>query len=165
MRRGRSFLSPVPWLLSLFLSLFLSPVSCPLSPAFATMRQEVYVTGTVQSFGGYIFTEAVEFNAAEPGQRVVGSIVVDGLYNGEYPWVMRVYTDNLHFAGIAGAVERPIATGLISADGRFAIPLQIQSPAFGPEEWRRIPDLNEPGYQPYQPASTPDEKASTQTAS
>ena len=29
----------------------------------------------------------------KPGQQEIGKIVVDGLYNGEYPWIMRAYTD------------------------------------------------------------------------
>ncbi len=131
------------------------------APAWATTRQEVYVTATVPSFGGYTFTEAIEFTAAEPGTVEIGRITVEGLYNGEYPWILRVYTDNLHFAGVAGAVERPNPAGLISKDGRFQIPLEIQSPVFGPDEWRRIPDLNEAGYRPYSPPPLPEEPQHT----
>lgn len=125
------------------------------SAAFATVRQEVYVTGHVQSFGGYTCSEAVTFDIAEPGEQETGRIVVEGLYNGEYPWIMRVYTDNLHFAGVGGALRSPSPAGLVSADGAYAVPLSIHSPNFGPEVWRRIPDLSEPGYLPYGPDPEP----------
>ncbi len=121
----------------------------------ATTRQEVYVTGTVESFGGYTFSEAVPFTAAQPGQVEIGKIVVDGIYNGEYPWILRVYTDNLHFSGVAGAIVRPSPAGLVSKDGRFSLPLEINSPAFGQDVWRKIPDLNDPDYIPYQPNPEP----------
>lgn len=141
--------------------LFLLPFTFHPSPAFAAVKQEVYVTGTLQSFGGYTFTEAVQFTIEEPGPQEIGSIVVEGLYNGEYPWVMRIYTDNLHFAGVAGAVRRVPQAGLTSKDGRFALPLEIYCPVFGEEAFRRIPDINEPDYIPYHPSSEPKEVAYT----
>ena len=122
-----------------------------LSPAHASVQQEIYVTGHVQSFGGYVFTEAVSFDITHPGEQEIGRIVVDGLYNGEYPWIMRAYTDNLHFAGITGSVRPPNPAGLVSKDGLYVVPLSIHSPSDGPNAWRRIPDLNEPDYQPYEP--------------
>lgn len=119
--------------------------------ATASVKQEVYVTAQVHSFGGYTFTEGIQFDIVKPGEQEVGSIIVEGLYNGEYPWIMRIYTDNLHFAGVAGAIHRPSAGGLVSSDGRFVIPLQVNSPNFGPDVWRLVPDINQPDYIPYQP--------------
>ncbi len=121
---------------------------CP-QEAEATVQQEVYITAAVESFGGYTFTEAVGFTVTEPGRQQIGEIIVEGLYNGPYPWIMRCYTDNLAFGGVLGAVRTPNPSGLISEDGRFSIPLEIQSPNFGVNVFRRIPDINEPGYIPY----------------
>ena len=135
-----------------FLFFFLSIV-----PARASQQQEVYVVGHVQPFGGYSFTESVSFDITAPGEQEIGRIVVDGLYNGEYPWIMRAYTDNLHFAGITGAVRSPSSAGLVSKDGLYVISLSIHSPAYGPNVWRRIPDLNESGYLPYEPEPLPGE--------
>lgn len=121
----------------------------PPSSVFASVQQEVYVTATVESFGGYRFSEGTTFQVTGPGEQPAGRIRVDGIYNGPYPWVLRVYTDNLHFAGVGGAVRSASPAGLISEDGQFAIPLRIHCPAWGPGVFRRIPDLNEPGYLPY----------------
>ena len=144
----------LPILLVLFV-LHLSPA------AQASVQQEVYVTGHVQSFGGYTFTEAVSFDVSRPGQQEIGRVIVDGVYNGEYPWIMRVYTDNLHFAGITGSVRFPSPAGLVSKDGLYVIPLSIYSPAYGPNVWRRIPDVSEPGYLPYEPKPEPGETTYT----
>lgn len=114
--------------------------------ASATVQQEVYITGHVQPFGGYKATEAVAFEVRQPGKQEIGRIVVDGLYNGEYPWILRCYTDNLQFSGVGGAVRSPSPAGVVSTDGQFAIPLFLNCPNFGPEEWRRIPDLGETPY-------------------
>ena len=131
------------------------------SRSWAAVKQEVYVTGHVQPFGGYLFTEAVAFDITKPGKQEIGKIVVDGMYNGEYPWIMRVYTDNLRYTGIGGAVRLPSPAGLVSEDGQFVIPLLIQGPNFGPDEWRVIPDLSEPGYSPYAPKPEPGEASYT----
>lgn len=128
---------------ALALALFL-PVS-----ALASTQQEVYITGHVQSFGGYTVTEGISFVIEEPGEQEIGPLVMEGLYNGEYPWVMRIYTDNLRFAGIAGAVSPPSPAGLVSKDGAYAIPLFIHFPNLGKDGWRRIPDINERDYRPY----------------
>lgn len=141
------------------LLLFFNLVSIPPSPA--SVQQEVYITGQVQPFGGYVFTEAVTFEVAEPGKQVVGQIVVDGLYNGEYPWILRAYTDNLQFSGVGGAVRSINPAGLVSEDGQFVIPLFIQTPNDGEEEWQRIPDLGEPGATPYTPDADPARKTGT----
>ncbi|MBI3322427.1 MAG: hypothetical protein HYZ94_01960 [Candidatus Omnitrophica bacterium] len=141
-------------MLGLFFSLFLSlPFSS--SPASATTQQEVYVTGHVQSFGGYTFSEGFSFEIQEPGEQEIGAIVVDGLYNGEYPWILRVYTDNLRFAGIAGAASPAPSAGLVSKDGAYSLPLFIHTPNLGEAGWRRVPDLNEKNYVPYQPDPDP----------
>lgn len=129
--------------------------------AHASTQQEVYVTGHVQSFGGYSFTPAVSFDVTQPGEQEIGRIIVDGLYNGEYPWIMRAYTDNLHFSGVTGAIRSTTPAGLVSKDGLYAIPLSINSPAYGPNVWRRIPDLNEPGTLPYESKPEPGETTTT----
>ena len=138
-------------------ALFFLLLSTNDEPALAAVKQEVYVTGTVQSFGGYTVSEGIEFTIPEPGKKVLGKILVEGQYNGPYPWIMRLYTDNLHFAGVAGTIHRPGPAGLVSQDGQFVIPLEVNSPALGEGVWRRVPDLNEPGYRPYQPSSEPTE--------
>ena len=130
-------------------------------PGFASQQQEVYVTGHVQPFGGYLFSEAVAFDVTAPGEQEIGRIIVDGLYNGEYPWIMRAYTDNMHFAGVTGAVRNPSPAGLVSKDGLYVIPLSIHTPSDGPNVWRRIPDLNEAGYLPYEPEPEPGEPTYT----
>ena len=123
--------------------------------AAASVKQEVYVSGHVQSFGGYILSNSVTFEVREPGEREIGRIVVDGIYNGEYPWIIRVYTDNLHFSGIAGALRKPDPAGLVSADGAYVVPLFIHSPNLGPNEWQRIPDLSQTQGLPYEPGLEP----------
>ena len=122
-----------------------------LSSAFASVKQEVYLRGTVASFGGYTFSESVKFTITKPGEQDLGEITVDGIYNGEYPWIMRVYTDNLNFGGVIGVGRQPIPSGMISKDGRFSIPIEIHCPNFGPNVWQPVPDINNPIYRPYQP--------------
>ena len=150
-RRGNAW--ALKWAFSLFLLFQFHSTYSPL--AHASVKQEVYVTGHVRSFGGYIFDDPVTFEIREPGEQEIGRIVVDGIYNGEYPWIMRVYTDNLHFSGIAGSLRKPDPAGLVSADGAYAVPLFIQSPNFGPNDWRRIPDLSESEGLAYEPDPEP----------
>ncbi len=135
----------------------LTPYTLHLTPALASVQQELYVTATVESFGEYTFSEGVIFQISQTGQQEVGQIVVEGLYNGPYPWILRVYTDNLNFSGVGGAIRQPSPAGLVSEDGRFVIPLSIHSPSFGLNISRRIPDLSEPGYLPYLPDPDPGE--------
>lgn len=145
---------------ALFLLLTLAHPSSPLlTPGFASVKQEVYVTGTVGSFGGYSFTPTVKFTVKEPGIKELDPIMVNGLYNGEYPWIMRIYTDNLHLGGIAGAIHPPPPDGLVSEDGRFSIPIEVNCPNFGVGTWLRVPDLNEPDYTPYSLVADAKEKA------
>ncbi len=146
---------------SWFVVFIYSLLSTNYEPLFATVQQEVYITGHVQPFGGYQATEAVAFEIKEPGKQEIGRIVVDGLYNGAYPWVMRAYTDNLNFSGVGGAVRSPGPAGLVSRDEQFLIPVFLNCPNFGPEEWRRIPDLGEPDFIPYTPNPEPGEAAYT----
>ena len=129
----------------------------PLGRACATTKQEVYITGTVESFGGYTLSGGFQFTIEKSGEQTLGSIVVDGMYNGEYPWIMRIYTDNLHFAGVGGAIHHASPSGLVSKDGRFSIPLLASCPNFGADVWRRVPDLGDPNYLPYQHSSVPEE--------
>lgn len=134
--------------------LVLSLVACPLPLAFAA-RQNVYVTGTVHSFGSYTVTPALSFTIDAPGTQELGTITVDGLYNGEYPWVMRLYTENTSYSGIAGGIRRGSPAGLISSDGQYVLPIEVHCPTFGPDVWRRVPDLLEDPYFAYQPSDDP----------
>ncbi|MBI4313235.1 MAG: hypothetical protein HY594_00310 [Candidatus Omnitrophica bacterium] len=120
-------------------------------------RQQVYVTGAVGDFGSYTFTPGFSFNVTEPGAQLLGIITVDGVYNGEYPWIMRIYTENAGFdGGIAGAIHPAGSAGLISTQGKQALALEVHCPNFGTEVWRRIPDLAENPYLPYRPSPDPD---------
>jgi len=130
---------------------FLSPLTLDPSPAYASVKQEVYVSGTVESFGGYAFTESLTFFLDKPGTRELGAITMEGIYNGEYPWILRVYTDNFHYTGVGGASRPASPAGLVSMDGRFVIPLEVHSPVYDEGIWRRIPDLSDPDPIPYQP--------------
>ena len=122
--------------------------------AFAA-RQQVYLTGTVHSFGAYTFTPSLAFDIREPGTQALGVITVEGLYNGDYPWILRIYTENTRYAGAAGILRRPSPAGLVSKDGQSVIPLEVHSPPFGPDAWRRVPDLLEDPYLPYRPSDNP----------
>ena len=133
----------------LFLSLLFSPCAAGLAS-----RQHVYVSGTVQSFGSYHFTPALSFAIQEPGLQEIGTILVEGMYNGEYPWIMRIYTENAHFAGVAGGIRPATPAGLVSRDGQYVIPIEIKSPTFD-DVWRRVPDLFETPYIPYAPSDDP----------
>lgn len=130
-----------------------------LATALGAVRQEVYVTARVQSFGGYVMSEGLQCTIDKPGTQDAGSITVEGQYNGEYPWIMRIYTDNLHFIGVGGTLRSSSAAGLVSKDGRFALPLLVHCPGWGEGVFRRIPDISEAGYIPYQPSVEPTEAA------
>jgi len=129
-------------------------IACCASPASAA-RQSVYVSGTVPPFGSYTFTPAIAFTIREAGVQELGTITVEGLYNGEYPWIMRMYTENAGYTGIAGSIRRHSPAGLVSTDGQYVIPLEIHCPAFGADVWRRIPDLGEDPYLPHRPSDDP----------
>jgi len=136
------------------LSLAALVIACGVSPASAT-RQSVYVRGTVPTFGSYTVTPALTFTVREAGVQELGTITVEGLYNGEYPWIMRIYTENVGHTGIAGSIRRRSPAGLVSMDGQYVIPLEIHCPAFGINVWRRIPDVGEEPYTPYRPSDDP----------
>ena len=123
-------------------------------PAEAS-RQQVYVSGTIQSFGSYTLTSALSFTISGPGLQELGTITVDGLYNGEYPWVMRMYTENVQYAGVGGSIRRGSPAGLVSKDGLYVIPIEVHCPNFGPDGWRRVPDALEDPYVPYRPSDNP----------
>lgn len=126
-------------------------------PEAQAARQHVYLTGTVQSAGTYSFSPHLAFTIRDPGLQELGIITVEGLYNGEYPWIMRVYTENSRYTGVAGALRRTSPAGLISTDGQYIIPLEIHSPAFGADRWRRVPDLLEDPAVPYRPSDNPND--------
>lgn len=127
-----------------------------LLPEADAARQQVYMTATVQSFGSYMAaTPAVAFTIRQPGTQELGKITIDGVYNGEYPWILRLYTENTHYSGVAGAIRRRSPAGLVSSDGQYVIPLEVHCPSFGAEEWRRVPDLYETPYLPYRPSENP----------
>ncbi len=114
-------------------------------------RTIIPVSGKINSFGTYSFTGKLNFNIASSGEQEIGAVTVEGTYNGEYPWIMRVYTDNANYTPIAGSAGRQNPTGLISTDGKFTIPLFVNSPVMGISEYRFIPDINQKDYKPYAP--------------
>ncbi|NQU73102.1 MAG: hypothetical protein HQ547_00120 [Candidatus Omnitrophica bacterium] len=118
-----------------------------LTPAVKT---EIKTVGTVPSFGTYSFRGSLNFNVTKPGKFEIGKITVFGTYNGPYPWIMRVYTDNTNFMPIAGSLKSKSRAGLISGDGQFTIPLKANCQNFG-EDWVYVPDINDREYKPYSP--------------
>jgi len=115
------------------------------------------VTGKVNSFGTYSFVGNLDFDITKPGEQQIGKIIVEGTYNGEYPWIMRIYTDNTNYTGISGTGGRQNPAGLISTDGRFTVPLLINAPNIGIAQYRAIPDINQPDYKTYQPGKLKDD--------
>ena len=114
-------------------------------------KTEVKTVGTVPSFGTYSFKGSLNFNIPKQGKFEIGKVTVYGTYNGPYPWIMRVYTDNTNFMPVAGSLEMQNKAGLISEDGQFVIPLEVNCPNFGKDVWVRVPDINEEKYKPYRP--------------
>jgi hypothetical protein len=92
------------------------------------------------------------FQITQPGDLEIGRIRVDGVYNGDYPWILRVYTDNVGFVGVGGALATGSRGGLVSSDGRYAVPLFVNCPNFGEGTWVHVPDRNDLGYRSYQPS-------------
>lgn len=121
-----------------------------LAPPCLAKRVLIPVTGKVNSFGTYSFLGRLEFDIKKPGEQEIGTITVEGAYNGEYPWIMRVYTDNNIYSGISGAVKAQNAAGLVSIDGRFLIPLFVNAPNMG-IHYKSVPDINQNNYKPYMP--------------
>ncbi|MEI8175341.1 MAG: hypothetical protein WCG78_00550 [Candidatus Omnitrophota bacterium] len=122
-------------------------------PSYAS-KTEIKVTGTVPSFGTYSVKGAVNFKIAKPGRFEIGKVTVYGTYNGPYPWIMRVYTDNTNYMPVAGSLATVSRAGLISDDGQFTVPLQINCPNLG-ADWAYIPDINDTGFKPYQASKEP----------
>lgn len=114
-------------------------------------RAIIPARGKVNSFGTYSFIGKLNFDVNKPGEQEIGKIVIEGTYNGEYPWIMRVYTDNTNYTGISTAAETQNPAGLVSTDGRFSIPLLIDAPTMMLAGSRAVPDINQPGYKPYIP--------------
>jgi hypothetical protein len=126
-------------------------------PCEAAKRVDVFATGTVHSFGEYSVSGDVNFDAVSPGRVEIGRIKVEGAYNGPYPWIMRVYTENSHFQGIAGSILPQNRTGLVSKDGRYTVPLEINTPQHSRDKFITVPDISDPDYIPYTPAPQPNE--------
>jgi len=120
--------------------------STPLSLAAKT---EIRTIGIVPSFGTYSFRGSIDFSAARPGKTEIGKVTVFGTYNGPYPWIMRIYTDNTNFMPVAGTLASKSRSGLISEDGQFTIPLAVNCPNFGNDVWLNVPDVNDENYRPY----------------
>lgn len=117
----------------------------------ATERSDIFATGTVHSFGSYEVEGRLGFETARAGTIEIGRLEVRGTYNGPYPWIMRIYTDNTHYQGISGALVSPTRAGLVSVDGRFTIPLEVHHPNLTPNQFVVIPDLSDRDYATYQP--------------
>ena len=118
-------------------------------------KTEVKTLGVVPSFGTYSFKGSLNFTIPKPGKFEIGKVTVFGTYNGAYPWIMRIYTDNTNFMPVAGSLTAKSKAGLISEDGQFTIPLEISCPNFGKNVWAHIPDINDKGYKPYRPSKDP----------
>lgn len=137
----------------IFSILFLYPIPHTLYPniCFAS-KTEVKTIGTVPSFGTYSIKGSLNFRVPKPGKFEIGKITVLGTYNGPYPWIMRIYTDNTNYMPVAGTLGSRSRAGLISADGQFTIPIEVNYPNLGPGVWASIPDINDADYKPYKPA-------------
>ena len=114
-------------------------------------KTEIRTVGTVTSFGTYSFRGNLHFNVTKPGKLEIGKITVFGTYNGPYPWILRIYTDNTNFMPPAGSLVVKSRAGLISEDGQFSIPLEVNCPNFGKDVWINVPDINDENYKPYKP--------------
>jgi len=136
-------------------TLFLILIISLLSYAEAS-RTEITARATVLSFGTYSFEGILAGDIREPGETDLGIVTVKGAYNGPYPWVMRIYTDNLNYNGVGGGFGQESPAGLVSSDGRYALPLEANCPNWGEDEWLRIPDINESGYREYTPSRNVD---------
>ena len=132
-------------LLIIIYTLGLSPHRC------FGKRVAIPARGKVSSFGTYSYIGRLNFDITEAGEQEIGTIIIEGTYNGEYPWIMRIYTDNTGYNGIAGAAKPQNPAGLISTDGRFTIPLLVNSPTFEISQYKIVPDINQSGYKVYKP--------------
>jgi len=139
--------------LKLVLILMLIFAVCTVSQDCLAKRATVYTSAKVESFGGYVFSPEMESEITSTGECRVGKITVEGAYNGEYPWIMRVYTDNANYTGIGGSLRKQSPAGLVSSDGRFIVPLKVRCPNYAPSDWRYVPDINQDRYRNYIPSS------------
>ncbi len=115
---------------------------------FAT-KTEIKVVGNVASFGAYSVKGSICFKIPKAGKYEIGKVTVLGTYNGPYPWIMRIYTDNTNYQPVAGTIKPANKSGLISDDGQFVIPLQINCPNMDKDEWSYVPDIGEEDYKTY----------------
>ncbi len=122
------------------------------------LKSQIRATAQVGSFGNYSFRTYLEKEITKPGEQAFLTITVDGMYNGEYPWVMRIYTDNREYSGSGTSFNTQVPQGLISQDGKYFIPLQASCPGWGDGVWRAIPDVNESDYIPYKRPALPGEQ-------
>lgn len=122
----------------------------PIRPAYS-IKTKIHTVATVPSFGTYSFKGSIEFQAPGPGKYEIGRITVYGTYNKPYPWIMRIYTDNTNFKGVGGRVGFQSRAGLISEDGKYVIPIEVNCPNFGEDVWVKVPDINDERYIPYRP--------------
>jgi len=115
-------------------------------------KSKVLITATVESFGTYSYEGSINAKINQTGSTEIGKITVNGIYNGPYPWYMRIYTDNKNYQGVAGSSGKKIADGLISKDGLYSIRLLVNCPNYD-SAFLRIPDINNPDYKTYMPSS------------
>ncbi len=89
----------------------------------------------------HVFPEAVHLGNIPPGRtmfptpmEVSWSFFRFNRLSLDQPFAIRIYTDNAaRYQGIPGAIRRISPAGLVSLDGRYAIPLKIWSLNFGPD--------------------------------
>ncbi|MDD5449160.1 MAG: hypothetical protein PHO42_00990 [Candidatus Omnitrophica bacterium] len=119
-------------------------------PCYAS-KSEIKTLGIVPSFGTYSFRGSLNFTVKKPGRFEIGKITVFGTYNGAYPWIMRIYTDNTNLTPLAGSLSAINKAGLISEDGQYTVPLEAACPNFGKDVWVYVPDINNDTYKAYAP--------------
>jgi len=134
-----------------FCLILMLTVNLLLAPPIYASRTEIAARATVLSFGTYSFEGILAGDIRKPGICELGVVTVKGTYNGPYPWVMRIYTDNVNYIGTGGGFGMESPAGLVSKDGKYTLPLKANCLNWGEEEWLRIPDLNDIGYKPYSP--------------
>lgn len=136
---------------TILLIFIITSIMCLDAQTSFAKRAIIPTRGKVNSFGTYSFAGKLDFDIKNAGEQEIGKIVIEGTYNGEYPWIMRIYTDNTNYTGIAGSVKPQSNQGLISTDGRFSIPLMIDIPTMNAVGYKTIPDISQPEYKTYRP--------------
>lgn len=122
--------------------LFLSSI------VLASNTTEIYISCSIASFGGYSLNGVIDAVGSQPGLNKIGYITVDGGSNEPYPWVMRVYTDNKSYQGLAGSIHGESIPSGLTRDGGGSIPLLFKTKNTG-EDWVYVPDINDPKYTGY----------------